>query len=293
MKMTKKQMIVSSVMALVLVGGGVGVVAHHQAQVRADKIAQEAKQTHDKLINDAEEATQKAETFKAEADVKTAQDAIKKLEEKDKAPFITRVEKVDRNWTLVHKAEQAVIKAEKGKTETSVKMAQTAIDQLKATMTKTKKSALQQRLDKVKAIVKNNKAKAEKAKKAKKAKEAKEAQAEAQVQTQAQNQQVAVQKSETPSGTVANNEASQGEVSSNASAPVYQYQAPVSEQAAPSYNAPASAPAQSSNNTGNPAYNSGAGKNANPNVSMEEADKDIADANAHPYGDGMSVNGGR
>lgn len=297
MKMTKKQMVIGTCAALVLLGGGAGVMAHHQAQVRADKIAQEAKKTHDKLSKVAEEATQKAESFKNEADVKTAQNAIKKLDEKDKSTFITRVEKVDRNWALVNKAEQAVIKAEQAKTEACVKTAQKTIDQLKTEMTKAKKSTLQQRLDKVKALVKSNKVKAEKAKKAKEAEI--QAQAEITAQAEAQSRQASVQNNEAQNRGVDNGTVTQGEASSNVSAPVYQ--APASEQATPSYNAPApaggtgggaSAPAQSSNNTGNPAYNSGAGANANPDKTMEEIDQWTADANAHPFG-GESADGGR
>lgn len=187
MKITKKQWIIGASVAVVLAGGGVGVVANHQAQAQAEKTAQEAKVEHDKLIKAATEATQKAETFKAEVDVKSAQDTIKKLDEKDKAAFISRVEKVRQNWDLVNKADKAVANAEKTSNDATVKTAQTAIDTLKEDMTKAKKSDLQKRLDKVKTIVKNNKAKAQ-ADKAKKEAEAKQKAAAAQT---AKSQQTA------------------------------------------------------------------------------------------------------
>lgn len=183
MKITKKQWIIGASVAVVLAGGGVGVVANHQAQAQAEKTAQEAKVAHDKLIKAATEATQKAETFKAEADVKSAQDTIKKLDEKDKTALISRVEKVRQNWDLVNKADKAVANAEKTSNDATVKTAQTAIDTLKEDMTKAKKSDLQKRLDKVKTTVKNNKAD-----KAKKEAEAKQKAAAAQT---AKSQQTA------------------------------------------------------------------------------------------------------
>lgn len=292
MKFTKKQWIIGSIVALVLAGGGTALAVNHQAQVRAEKIAQEEKAAYDKLIKAAQEATKKAETFKTEKDVKTAQDAVKKLEEKDKKELTTRVEKVRQNWDLVNKAEKAVVSAEKAKTDATVKTAQTAINQLKADMTKVKKTALQQRLDKVKAAIKAKKEEADKKAKAEAEKQAQNTQAKSQTQNIAptQGQPVTAQEEATPSGGVA----------------TYDQQA----QPAPSYTAPAqnssgyvaSAPSggsaqapaqpQPQPSTGNPAYNSGAGANANPNVSIEEGNKWIEDANAHPGGF-ESANGGR
>ncbi|WP_285023716.1 serine protease [Lactococcus garvieae] len=185
MKITKKQWIVGGAVALVLAGGGAGIVANNQAQAQAEKTTQEAKTAHDNLIKEAKKATEKAETFKAEADVKSAQDAIKKLDEKDKTALITRVEKVHQNWDLVNKADKAVANAEKVQNDANVKTAQSAIDKIKAEMAKSKKDALQKRLDKVKTAVKNNKDRA----KAKAAEEAKsKANAEQQKAQAAQEQ---------------------------------------------------------------------------------------------------------
>uniref|UniRef100_UPI00359C108B serine protease n=1 Tax=Lactococcus garvieae TaxID=1363 RepID=UPI00359C108B len=294
--MTKKQIVIGSVVALALVAGGAGVTAHHHAKVEADKLAQMAKNTHNALLKDAQAATQKAEGFKNEADVKTAEKAIQRLNKKDQTALTARLKVVKDNWIVANKAEQAVIKAEKNKTEADVKNAQKAIDQLKATMTRAKKSALQHRLDKVKQGMKATKAKAE--------------QAQAEAQTQA-----FVQSQNTPASNATGDTGAQSAETNSAPAPTYNqapapaYSAPETEtpsgpqaQPAPSYNVPvpsapasgtASAPAQSSNNTGNPAYNSGAGANADPNMSIEQGNKDNEYANAHPYGDGMSVNGGR
>jgi colicin import membrane protein len=169
MKITKKQWIVGGAVALVLAGGGTGIVVNNQAQAQAEKTAQEAKTAHDNLIKAAKTATEKAETFKAEADVKSAQDAIKKLDEKDKTSLISRVEKVRQNWDLVNKADKAVTNAEKVQNDANVKTAQTSIDKIKDNMAKSKKADLQKRLDKVKTAVKNNKDRA----KAKAAEEAK------------------------------------------------------------------------------------------------------------------------
>ncbi len=199
MKFTKKQWIIGSVVALVLAGGGTALVVNHQAQVRANKIAQEEKAAYDKLVKAAQEATKKAESFKSEADVKSAQDAIKKLEEKDKDALIVRVEKVRQSWDLVNKADKNVVNAEKAKTDATVKTAQTAINQLKEEMTKAKKTALQKRLDKVKAEIKAKKEKAAAEKKAQEKTAQQKVQAAAQNNTaQASSGDAGVAQAETP-----------------------------------------------------------------------------------------------
>lgn len=295
MNITKKQWIAGGAVALVLAGSGAGVVVNHQAQAQAEKTAQEAKTAHENLIKEAKKATEKAETFKAEADVKSAQDAIKKLDEKDKTALISRVEIVRQNWDLVNKADKAVANAEKLQNDANVKTAQASIDKIKAEMAKSKKTALQKRLDKVKTAVKKNKERA----KTKAAEEAKsKANAEQQKAQAAQEQAKTQNETQATDG---NNAAAP-----QAEAPVYggtadygQYaQAPA--QNAPSYNPPATggngggavAPSTPSQNTGNSDYNNGGGANANPNVSMDDLDQDTADANAHPGG-APSANGGR
>ena len=285
----QKQWMVGAGVAVVLLGGGVALTMNHQAQVRADKIAQEEKAAYDKLVKAAQEATKKAETFKAEADVKSAQDAFKKLEEKDKTALNARVEKVRQNWDLVNKAEKNVVNAEKAKTDATVKTAQTAINQLKAEMTKAKKTALQKRLDKVKAEIKAKKDKATAEKKAQEAAAQQKAQ-EAQTATQNNTQaQAAVQNNvaQTSSG---NDSAPQTEAS--AQSPAYNGYAQAPAEPAPSAQAPqtgsvgqATAPTQSQQaqpSTGNPAYNSGGGIIDNFNgghASMDQIDKYTENAN--------------
>jgi len=295
MKITKKQLIVGGAVALVLAGGGAGIVANNQAQAQAEKTAQEAKTAHDNLIKAAKDATEKAETFKAEADVKSAQDAIKKLDEKDKTDLIARVEKVRQNWDLVNKADKAVVNAEKVQNDANVKTAQTAIDKIKDNMAKSKKTALQKRLDKVKIAVKNNKdrAKAKAAEEAKSKANAEQQKAQdAQEQTKTQN--------ETQAADVNNAAAPQTEAPASGGAVDYGQYAQAPAQNTPSYNPPATggngggavAPSTPSGNTGNSDYNNGGGANGNPNVSIDEGNKWIDDANANPGG-APSANGGR
>lgn len=169
MKFGKKEWLISGAVIVLLGAGSAGLVAKNQAKSQAEKIAQETKIAHDKLITEATKATEKAETFKAEADVKSAQDAIKKLDEKEKKDFNARVETVRQNWNLVNQADKAVANAEKLQNDANVKTAQTSIDKIKNDMAKSKKLALQKRLEKVKTAVKNNKERA----KAKAAEEAK------------------------------------------------------------------------------------------------------------------------
>ncbi|MDT2620891.1 serine protease [Lactococcus petauri] len=291
MKMTKKQWIVGGAVVLVLAGGGAGIVANNQAQAQAEKTAQEAKTAHDNLIKKAKKATEKAETFKAEADVKTAQDAIKKLDEKDKTDLIARVEKVRQNWDLVNKANKAVSNAEKVQNDANVKTAQSSIDKIKDEMAKSKKSSLQGRLDKVKTAVKNNKERA----KAKAAEEAKsKANAEQQKAQAAQEQAKTQNESQTQAADVNNAAAPQAEAPAVSGGAVDYAQAPA--QNSPIYNPPATggavAPSTPSGNTGNSDYNNGGGANANPNHSINDIDNWTNEANSNPGG-APSANGGR
>ncbi|CEF52336.1 serine protease (plasmid) [Lactococcus garvieae] len=290
MKITKKQWIVGGAVALVLAGGGTGIVVNNQAQAQAEKTAQEAKTAHDNLIKEAKKATEKAETFKAEADVKSAQDAIKKLDEKDKTSLISRVEKVRQNWDLVNKADKAVTNAEKVQNDANVKTAQTSIDKIKDNMAKSKKADLQKRLDKVKTAVKNNKDRA----KAKAAEEAKsKANAEQQKAQAAQEQAQAQNDTQAQAADVNNAVAPQAEAPASGGAVDYGQYAQAPAQNAPSYNAPApSAPSTGGNAiapTNPPAHNGGG--NANPNVSIDDANNAINNANKAPGNEGV-VNGG-
>lgn len=293
MKFTKKQWMISGAVVVLLAGGGAGIVANNQAQAQAEKTAQEAKTAHDNLIKEAKKATEKAETFKAEADVKIAQDAIKKLDEKDKTDLIARVEKVSQNWDLVNKAGKAVTNAEKVQNDANVKTAQTAIDKIKDNMAKSKKVDLQKRLDKVKTAVKNNKDRA----KAKAAEEAKsKANAEQQKAQAAQEQEKTQNETQAPAADVNNAVAPQAEGQASGGAVDYGQYGQAPAQNAPSYNPPATggngggavAPSTPSGNTGNSDYNNGGGANANPNQSIDDMDN----VN-HPSNGENSVNGGR
>ena len=239
MKFTKKYWIIAGIACLILAGGSAGLVAHHQAQVKAEKTAQEAKRTYDKLLASAKKATEKAETFKVEEDVKIAKEAIKKLKEKDQKDFSTRVEKVRKNWDFFHQVDKAVSAAEKAKTDQTIKTAQDAVNTLKDAMTKSKKAELQNRLDKVKADLK--------AKKAKEDAKAKAQTAQAQADHSAQ--------------TANNTQAAQAEAPATGTE-YSQSQTP----ATPSYTAPATggavSPAQPSPNTGSPSSNHGTSSNA-------------------------------
>jgi len=156
MKLTKKQIIVGGVVAVLLAGGATASVVHNN-NVQAEKVAQQAKEAHDKLIQSVKEKTSQAETYKSENDVKIAQDAINQLDDKEKSDYTTRIEKVQKNWKLVKGADKNVANAEKIQNDNNVKTAQKAIDNLKDEKIKSKKTALQKRLDKVKASIKNTK----------------------------------------------------------------------------------------------------------------------------------------
>ncbi|WP_251713340.1 serine protease [Lactococcus ileimucosae] len=243
MKFTKKHWIIAGIACLILAGGSAGLVAHHQAQVKAEKTAQEAKRTYDKLLASAKEATEKAETFKAETDVKAAQEAIKKLDKKDQKSLNTRVEKVRKNWDFFHQADKAVSAAEKAKTDQTIKTAQDAVNTLKDAMTKSKKAELQKRLDKVKTELKVKKAKEESKAKAQ------EAQDQADHSAQPAN----------------NTQEAQAEVPATGISPEYGQYSQAQAPATPSYTAPATggavAPAQPNPNTGSSSSNHGTSSN--------------------------------
>ncbi|MFK4944565.1 serine protease [Lactococcus garvieae] len=288
MKITKKQWMISGAVVVLLAGGGAGIVANNQAQAQAEKTAQEAKTAHDNLIKEAKKATEKAETFKVEEDVKTAQDAIKKLDEKDKTDLIARVEKVRQNWDLVNKADKAVTNAEKVQNDANVKTAQSSIDKIKDEMAKSKKSSLQGRLDKVKTAVKNNKDRA----KAKAAEEAKsKATAEQQKAQAAQEQAQPQNDTQAQAADVNNAVAPQAEAPAASGGAVdYGQYAQAPAQNAPSYNAPApSAPSTGGNATAptNPPTHNG-GENTNSNVGLDEAN-DLD----HASNGENSIDGGR
>lgn len=288
MKITKKQWMISGTVVVLLAGGGAGIVANNQAQAQAEKTAQEAKTAHDNLIKEAKKATEKAETFKAEADVKTAQDAIKKLDEKDKTDLIARVEKVRQNWDLVNKADKAVTNAEKVQNDANVKTAQSSIDKIKDEMAKSKKSSLQGRLDKVKTAVKNNKERA----KAKAAEEAKsKANAEQQKAQAAQEQAQPQNDTQAQVADINNAVALQTEAPAASGGAVdYGQYAQAPAQNAPSYNAQApSAPSTGGNATAptNPPAHNGGG-NTNSNIGLDEAN-DLD----HASNGENSIDGGR
>ena len=156
MKLSKKQVVIGGVVAVLLAGGVTASVVHNN-NVQAEKIAQQAKDEHDKLIQSVKEKTSQAETYKSESDVKTAQDLIKQLDDKEKPDYVNRIEKVQKNWKLVNEANKNVANAEKIQNDNNVKIAQKAIDNLKDEKIKSKKTALQTRLDKVKTSIKNTK----------------------------------------------------------------------------------------------------------------------------------------
>lgn len=60
------------------------------------KLHNKLKDTHDKLIKNVKEKTAQAETYKSESDVKTAQDVIKQLDDKEKSDYVNRIEKVQK-----------------------------------------------------------------------------------------------------------------------------------------------------------------------------------------------------
>jgi colicin import membrane protein len=201
MKFTKKQIIVGVVVSLLIAGGAGGVVANHNAQVAHAKQVEKQKQAEEKvkaaykkLQETAQTAVIKAETFKAEADIKTANTAVSKLKKADQSKLSERIQKVSANWKAVHATDKLVVAAEKAHNDKNVAAAQKSIDKLSAPMVKAQKALLQKRLNVVKKAISDSKAKAKAA-------------AEAKAAQEALKQAEAAQKAETVETPAQNNEA--------------------------------------------------------------------------------------
>jgi len=246
MKFTKKQITVGVVVSLLIAGGAVGIVANHNAQVAHAKQVEEQKQAEEKakaaykkLQEAAQTAVTQAETFKSEADIKSANTAISKLKKENQSPFAERIQKVTANWKAVHETEKLVTTAEKARNDKNVAAAQKSIDQLSTPMVKAQKLALQKRLDVVKKSISDEKAKARAAAESK-AKAEQEAQKQAEAAKKAEATNNAVQAtSDTPTP---NNEAS---------TPAYTEEPAVN------------APSNDNNNSYTPPTNNGGGNSGN------------------------------
>ncbi|MFD1902276.1 hypothetical protein GQR36_23860 [Enterococcus termitis] len=153
MKLSKKSIIIG-VAAVLLVGGGTGGFILHNNQVQAQQLKEkeEKKAAYDQLKKDVEAAIDKAYETRKEEDLKTAEEAIGKLKEKDQEKPKERFAKLQSFLVRIKATDTAVTKAEKSKSDEDIKSAQALIDTETDDYLKEDKKGHQARLDKVKKL---------------------------------------------------------------------------------------------------------------------------------------------
>ena len=199
MKLTKKQILMSSGLAFLLVGGAVSGVLYNQ-HVQAEKAKQvqeekkqaleNAKQAEKKLIKEAQATLLNAQKAPSTNNLELAQKAISKLKDEQAVKQLTKeLEGIKTRVKLEEKAKKAVSDYQKDAWNADkLKKAQAAVSKLTSSYSKALKAKLEKDVATSKAQADKAK-KAEEAKKAEltqKAKEAKIAQASAQSDTQTQ-----------------------------------------------------------------------------------------------------------
>jgi hypothetical protein len=197
MKLNKKTIIAASIIGVLAIGGGTGIVVHNN-QVYAQQAAKkekESKAAYKQLKKDAKSAIDTAYDTRKDEDITLAQEAVEKLKEKDQKDFKLELATLKAFLSQIKETNKLIDTAEKSKKDDDVKAAQTAIDGEKDDYLEKDKKAHQERLDKIKKSISDQKAKAEKEKKAAEDKKAadEKAKAEAEQAAQAQQAQAAAQ----------------------------------------------------------------------------------------------------
>ncbi|MBO0440526.1 hypothetical protein [Candidatus Enterococcus ikei] len=193
MKLTKKTIIAASIIGVLAIGGGTGMVIHNN-QVYAQQAAEkkkESKAAYEQLKKDAKSAIDKAFETRKDENITKAQEAIDKLKEKDQKEFKLELAKLKAFLSQIKETTKLIDTAEKSKKDDDVKAAQTAIDGEKDDYLEKDKKAHQERLGKIKKSISDQKAKADQEKKA--AEEKAKADAAAKEAAQAQQASAAAQ----------------------------------------------------------------------------------------------------
>lgn len=191
MKLNKKTIIAASIIGVLAIGGGTGIVVHNN-QVYAQQAAKkekESKAAYKQLKKDAKSAIDTAYDTRKDEDITLAQEAIEKLKEKDQKDFKLELATLKAFLSQIKETNKLIDTAEKSKKDDDVKAAQTAIDGEKDDYLVKDKKAHQERLDKVKKSISDQKAKVEKEKKAAEDKKAADEKAKAEAEQAAQAQQ--------------------------------------------------------------------------------------------------------
>lgn len=194
MKLSKKQIIGVSVVAIIVLAGGTG-LSFHNKQVQAEKIElaeKKEKEAYKKLTLQVDDSVKKAYDTRNTKDIEMAEIIIKKLKEQDQKDPKSKMTKLHSFLDLIKKTDGSLAKAEKTKADTDIQSAQKSIDEEKDPYLSKDKKAHQIRLDKLKKLIADQKAK-EKAEKEKEEKTSAEvAQVEGATVTEPETQAQAV-----------------------------------------------------------------------------------------------------
>ncbi|WP_242690914.1 hypothetical protein [Enterococcus faecalis] len=168
MKLSKKQIIGVSVVAIIALAGVTG-LSFHNKQVQAEKIElaeKKEKEAYKKLTLQVDDSVKKAYDTRNTKDIEMAEIIIKKLKEQDQKDPKSKMTKLHSFLDLIKKTDGSLAKAEKTKADTDIQSAQKSIDEEKDPYLSKDKKAHQIRLDKLKKSIADQKAK-EKAEKEK------------------------------------------------------------------------------------------------------------------------------
>lgn len=169
--MKNKKVVLITILALVILGG-ISFSALHYQKIEAQRIAQEELEARIKkekeILNEAEIAMELAYRTRKEDDIKTAETAISKLnnkQKKDKQSLSNKLSKLTELLKQLDDIEKELIKTEKSKSQADIDATQKLIDKMTDDYLKKNKEEIQKKLDKINADkAKSDKEKADKAK---------------------------------------------------------------------------------------------------------------------------------
>lgn len=153
---------VTTVITALVICGGMYRDAQRNNKVEADRIAQQKLDTRiekeKEALETAEAAVNTAYKSRADKDIDTANEAIKKLNENqktEKAKLTDKMIKLADFLKQIAAVDEAIKKAEESRTEVDIKAAQDLIDKVNDPYLKDDKGAAQKRLDDLKTQIAN------------------------------------------------------------------------------------------------------------------------------------------
>lgn len=217
--MKRKKMSITIIFALLIIVGVTFVVIHQQ-QVKAERIAQEKRETEKRFLKTTTAAVDTAYQTRADKDIQTAETAVSKLsshQKAEKSQLTQKLTQLKSYLKQISDVNTALAKATQSKTEEDIKATQALIDKETSNYLKADKTEAQNKLSALIAQITKEKAEME-------------AKTKAEGQAKQQASEVAQQASntlQTPS------------VETYSQAPQQPYQAPEQHGSTQTYQAPA------------------------------------------------------